>query len=241
MTKFDFWRRFFAPRARNAGAGNLQYGNDMRDDSQSGVTIGEERASAVFREIQKGSSIFIGDGMLPPEACQEMIQRFEHDHRHRASALGENRVDPNFRLGTEMNLSDYDDWANFDRLLLSSLNFALNDIANILPFLSPRLIFRDEGYVLQRVKPGEYYHWHYDFMFDQQRSRHLSVIWYLNDIDDGGETEFKYQNVAIRPKRGRMAVFPPYWSHLHRGRSPVEETKYIVTTWISCEKVATNN
>ena len=55
---------------------------------------------------------------------------------------------------------------------------------------------------------------------------------YLNDVDDGGETEFLYQKKRIRPKQGRVLIFPAGFTHTHRGNPPLSGDKYILTSWL---------
>ena len=89
------------------------------------------------------------------------------------------------------------------------------------------------GYQIQRYLPGEFYHWHIDGGSHEFSQRQLVVIWYLNDVPGpGGETEFLYQGVSIRPQRGKMVLFPPFWTHEHRSATLHEGVKYIATTWV---------
>lgn len=63
--------------------------------------------------------------------------------------------------------------------------------------------------------------------------RNLAFVTYLNDIQKGGETEFIYQDVKIKPQKGLTTIFPAGWTHPHRGIAALKETKYIVTGWSS--------
>lgn len=63
--------------------------------------------------------------------------------------------------------------------------------------------------------------------------RNLAFVTYLNDIEDGGETEFIYQNLKVKPQKGLTTVFPAGWTHPHKGLPAPSETKYIVTGWSS--------
>ena len=66
----------------------------------------------------------------------------------------------------------------------------------------------------------------------------LDLLWarrdrYLNDVPGpGGETEFLYQDVRIRPEQGKLILFPPFWTHEHRGVTLAQGVKYIATTWV---------
>ena len=56
---------------------------------------------------------------------------------------------------------------------------------------------------------------------------------YLNDVNDGGETEYYYQKVKIKPVKGLTLIVPVDWTFTHRGIVSLTETKYIVTGWFS--------
>ena len=62
--------------------------------------------------------------------------------------------------------------------------------------------------------------------------RVLSGLFYLRDIAEGGETEFPFQLLRIRPQAGLLLLFPPFWTHLHRGVSPVSAVKYNITNFL---------
>lgn len=83
---------------------------------------------------------------------------------------------------------------------------------------------------------GNYNYWHcevYPELPDNEAlHRSFLFMFYLNDVAEGGQTEFFYQQRAIRPKAGRMVIAPAYFTHTHRGCTPVSGDKYILTSWI---------
>jgi hypothetical protein len=85
----------------------------------------------------------------------------------------------------------------------------------------------------QKTQPSQGYHiFHSEFEWKEQYTRRWGV-WtlYLNDVEEGGETEFLYQNLRVKPKTGSVCIFPSYYTHTHRGNPPLQETKYILTGW----------
>ena len=56
---------------------------------------------------------------------------------------------------------------------------------------------------------------------------------YLNDVEDGGETEFLYQRKRVKPVRNRAVIWPGSYTHLHRGNPPLSGTKYVLTGWMT--------
>ena len=60
-------------------------------------------------------------------------------------------------------------------------------------------------------------------------ARVFSWMMYLNDIKEGGGTEFINQSITTIPRAGDFYVFPSGPSHLHRGENAPLETKYTIT------------
>jgi Rps23 Pro-64 3,4-dihydroxylase Tpa1-like proline 4-hydroxylase len=93
--------------------------------------------------------------------------------------------------------------------------------------------FKDMGYAVQRTNPGEFYHWHIDGGSHEFSQRQLVAVWYLNDVPGpGGTTEFLFQDIKIKPEAGKLVLFPPFWTHEHRGAMLEQGVKYIATTWV---------
>jgi hypothetical protein len=89
------------------------------------------------------------------------------------------------------------------------------------------------GNKIQRTLPGEAYHsWHFENSSRDYSHRLLTWTLYLNDVDEGGETEFLYYPIRIKPKQGMLAIFPGSFTHTHRGNQPLSGSKYISTGWI---------
>lgn len=83
---------------------------------------------------------------------------------------------------------------------------------------------------------GNYNYWHCEVFPEAGRNdalhRSLLFMFYLNDVAEGGHTEFYYQQRAVQPKAGRMVIAPAYFTHTHRGCTPQSGDKYILTSWI---------
>lgn len=89
---------------------------------------------------------------------------------------------------------------------------------------------------VQKTIPGGGYHvWHCEQSSLESSKRILAWILYLNDVEDGGETEFLYQHRRVSPKTGRFVLWPASFTHTHRGNPPLNTDKYIATGWITYE------
>ena len=161
------------------------------------------------------------------------IERFENSSdQHYRGRVGQTfKEEESIKKSTDMVISGKDEWKDVDELLFTSLAKALSKIKKQFEFFSGP--FKDIGYAIQRTDPDEYYHWHIDGGSHQFSDRQLVAIWYLNDVEGpGGETEFLNQNVKVKPETGKLILFPPFWTHEHRGVKLQNGVKYIATTWI---------
>lgn len=64
-------------------------------------------------------------------------------------------------------------------------------------------------------------------------NRALVFMTYLNDVDDQGETEWLYQKVKIKPRKGLTVIWPTDFTHTHRGIPSPTQEKWIVTGWFA--------
>jgi hypothetical protein len=191
------------------------------------------RPLPTIREVKPGSFIFERPLALPPAFCDAVIERFEAQPEYQyAGRVGQLRTeDPGVKRTTDLVVSNKPDWKDVDRMFFSSLAAAIKEFRETYPYFKGP--FKDEGYQVQRYRPGEYYHWHVDGGSHELSQRQLVVLWYLNDVPGpGGETEFLYQEVAVRPERGKLVLFPPFWTHEHRAAVLQTGLKYIATTWV---------
>lgn len=67
--------------------------------------------------------------------------------------------------------------------------------------------------------------------------RICSAILYLNDVEEGGETHFNLFNLSIKPKSGRLVLFPSNYPYVHEAKTPKSQDKFCVVTWFQKYKV----
>lgn len=186
-----------------------------------------------IRELKPDSFIFEIENALTPDICKEIINRFENSkalqYQGRIGQLADS--DQSIKKSTDLAASASKDWKDIDQILHHSLGLAFREFRKKFTFFNGP--FKDMGYNIQRTQPGEHYHWHIDGGSHDFSHRQLVIIWYLNDVDGpGGETEFLFQDVKVTPREGKMVMFPPFWTHEHRGVTLQSGVKYIATTWL---------
>jgi hypothetical protein len=87
---------------------------------------------------------------------------------------------------------------------------------------------------IQKTLPTEGYHiWHLEYGGQIDTSKRAFVFSiYLNDVEEGGETEFLHFSKRVKPKTGRIVIWPAAFPYLHRGNPPLSGEKYILTSWL---------
>lgn len=187
----------------------------------------------MLTEYKPGTHIYVANNALSPPFCANVIDRFEHAAEEQYQGrVGQTEIEnTDIKRSTDLVISGKEHWRDVDKTLFASLAGALRFMRSEHTFFQGR--FKDYGYAIQRTQPGEFFHWHVDSGSHSFADRQLVAIWYLNDVDGpGGETEFKHQDVCIKPEVGKLLLFPPFWTHEHRGVTLESGVKYIATTWV---------
>jgi hypothetical protein len=124
--------------------------------------------------------------------------------------------------------------------IMQAVRLCLLEYIDWYPFLK-NYNYHSTTCVLQKTIPTEGYHsWHSEDSPQTNSSRTLVWSVYFNDVEEGGETEFLYQKQKIKPKAGRVVIFPGSFTHLHRGNPPYTE-KYIATGWLASNDIGATN
>jgi len=91
-------------------------------------------------------------------------------------------------------------------------------------------VFMLQRYIMNEGK----YVYHHDFSVDfkNKKNRIITYLWYLNDVEEGGETDFPDINIKVKPETGKLILFPATWDFPHCGKMPISSNKYIVTGWL---------
>lgn len=187
----------------------------------------------LLKEIKPGSFVFEQKGALSLGSCANIIRRFEDagDEQYPGRIGQQVTENDSIKQSTDLVVSGKDQWHDIDRLLFQSLGRAILDFREKYSFFKGP--FKDMGYALQRTKSGQFYHWHIDGGSHDFADRQLVAVWYLNDVEGpGGTTDFLYQGIQVKPEAGKLVLFPPFWTHEHRGATLDKGVKYIATTWV---------
>lgn len=180
---------------------------------------------------------FVGvfEGAYSKEYCDKVIEYFEATKAAGCSYTRQNEDSQTLKIRKD----DTFIWAD-----LTHANNLLGDFNSKFWNCYERYadkydVLKDSGahnnyaWKIQKTELGQGYHvWHYESDTAAHARRLLAWVLYLNDVDEGGETEFLYQSKRVKPKAGTLIVWPAGFTHVHRGNPPLSNTKYIVTGWV---------
>jgi hypothetical protein len=178
---------------------------------------------------------YIDKNALSKETCNGIIDLFESLPQHKGVTGGGLNTD--VKRTFEVKIQG-DIWKEYDDILCKSLYRAVDDYSIQLinkcnnTTLTDKTL-TDSGYQIQKyIKYDGFYKWHSDERINNEKSsRTITFLWYLNDIDEGGETYF--YNGKVKPEAGKLILFPATWTYNHKGNMPKSHDKYIITGWIS--------
>jgi len=172
---------------------------------------------------------FIAGWYIEPALCDDLIDQYRY--------LAENGYEKDIEA----------DWQGYRKVLFGELAYNLQQeyrkcLSKVADEYKEKYKYSHEGQHhwsglldpnFQRYQPGDYYSKYHcencgspaDF------TRHLAYMTFCNDIEEGGETEFYYQNIKIKPEKGLTLIWPAHWTHIHRGIPAPREEKFIITGW----------
>jgi prolyl 4-hydroxylase len=173
------------------------------------------------------------DADLEPGFCRKMIDSFNALGRYQQPNGRGYRPGLDGSAWTELDVSGLSD-DSFRAFFRARIDLALDrynrDVLLDIPVPnSPKV----SDLMMKRYRPGrnEQFEKHFDAIHEVA-NRYLVVLWYLNDVVEGGETTFPQLGVTVQARVGRLLVFPPYWMFQHCGMPPISGDKFIVSTYL---------
>lgn len=171
------------------------------------------------------------EDFLSKEECEYLINQIEANNQpSRVLEYSGSNV-TSFRTSSTSNLNPHDETVNkLKNRIAGHLGLPLN---------------RGECLQGQRYQPGQYFKPHNDSFhgssFQTQclasGNRTHTLMIYLNDVEEGGETSFHNLNKKVKPKAGKAVLWPNLkngqvdHTFLHEGCEVTKGVKYIITSW----------
>lgn len=183
--------------------------------------------------------IVIFDDFISEECCDEMVDWFtsNQDLHKNGSITGpiddgfyDNHVRLDFKKAIQSNPPlDHE----ISHIITSIIRDCYIEYGKIRPVPETNQIcFRDYSIRVYNENDG-YFNCHIDQGPGGTVSRLFAILMYLNTVDEGGETEFPTYDIKVKPKKGRVLIFPCNYIFPHQGNTPLSEDKYLATAFIN--------
>jgi len=172
------------------------------------------------------------DGVLPLGYCEHIIEKFEDDKEHQVESVLEGH-----RSFTEININQNENWKDVENLMLNLVQENLKKYMadNCIDVMAWPAKIGYEQFRMKRYMPNDKdeIQFHVDVQDHASARRFLVFFFYLNTVEEGGETAFAMNrdsnpHFQVKPEAGKLLVFPPLWTHPHIAKRPISGPKYII-------------
>jgi len=184
---------------------------------------------------------FIGvyDNYITSEECDKAIKLYDDQDKFRKtinriqsekSSILQKQDQQYFATGNNIDV-----WWETLKTMMINFDLAWNHyVKNIGADDAYGVPFHFTDLKIQKTLPTEGYHiWHVEHGKGTENERRAFVFTiYLNDVEEGGETEFLHFSKRVKSKKGRIVIWPAGFPYVHRGNPPLSGEKYILTSWM---------
>lgn len=190
--------------------------------------------------------VFEKELAFSPEFCDTLVSEFEFYNQKGAVNRGQSGagVDLNIKNTYDLDLLQTPELSSkYAKIIVDNFNYHLaEEYLGNLPyqkeFPKTELFYGKtffECLQIQKYNKGEghYNAWHIETGNFDMSKRLFVFILYLSDVFEGGETELLYSGKKTRPRKGKLMIAPSTFPYVHKGHTPLDNDKYILTTWLS--------
>ena len=197
-----------------------------------GSKIITDREIDIVAKLEEPLIVVLGN-VLSNEECDELI-RLSKDKMKR-SKIGTTREVNELRTSSSSFIEES------ENAIVARVEKRISSVMNI-------PIEHGEGLQILQYTPGQEYKAHYDFFSSTSKAasnnRISTLVMYLNDVDEGGETFFPKLNFSVTPKKGMAVYFEYFYSDqtlneltLHGGAPVITGEKWVATQWMRKQKI----
>jgi hypothetical protein len=181
--------------------------------------------------------IYLNETSLSPELCKDIIILYENERFGKYPGVTGSGYNPEIKNALDFIIPNNDSWCRVRNFLIGELHRNLKLYLEYLKtnfnIIIKEELFQETFLMHKYTKNQGKYIYHNDFNIEWKTKSHriITYLWYLNSIDEGGETEI-LGNIKIKPKDGKLLIFPATWTYAHSGKIPISDNKYIITGWL---------
>ena len=171
------------------------------------------------------------------ELCKEIISFFEENKTLQKTGVLVSGRDFTKKKTTDITVkpSDLkDDKYKCFNNYIGELYKCFIDYQHQWPFMKRMIKDVDIGsFNIQKYSKGDHFSQIHTERSNLQNSNRLFAwMTYLNNVEDGGTTDFSHYDIKIKPEIGKTLIWPAEWTHAHSGKILNSGKKYIITGWM---------
>jgi prolyl 4-hydroxylase len=193
--------------------------------------ITEDREINIIARLEEPLIVVLGN-VLSDAECDELI--IQSSDRMQRSKVGNTRKVDDLRTSSSMFFQEG------ENDIITRIEKRTSQIMNI-------PVEHGEGLQVLNYKIGQEYKAHFDFFSSANRPvnnpRVSTLVMYLNDVEEGGETYFPKLNFSVAPKKGMAVYFEYFYDNhhlneltLHGGSPIIKGEKWAATQWMRRKK-----
>lgn len=172
------------------------------------------------------------------DLCKNIINFFENNLDLQNEGVTGDGKNTAIKKTTDININpNLLDNLKFEplKLYIDELYKCFLDYQDQWPFLKNNIKTVDiPTFNIQKYSEGDHFaHVHSERCSLNTLHRVFAWMTYLNDVNDGGQTNFTHYDIKFKPETGKTLIWPAEWTHAHAGEILKSGKKYIVTGWMN--------
>ena len=194
----------------------------------SGGAIEIEGNTVNYKVLSELPLVIELENVISESVCNDLIEISKN--RLKKSKINSTKEETNIRTSSSM---------FFER----EENQTINEVEDIASYIMGIGKEHGEGIQILNYQVGQEFKSHFDYFKEGTRpaenNRISTLIFYLNDVEEGGETTFPNLNISVRPKKGNAVYFEYFYDEkelnektLHTGNPVVKGEKWAATQWM---------
>jgi prolyl 4-hydroxylase len=192
----------------------------------------DDREINIIARLEEPLVVILGN-VLSDEECDQLIEFSKH--RIQRSKIG------NDRQVNEMRTSSGMFFEEGENEVIARVEKRISQIMNV-------PVTHAESLHILNYEVGQEYKAHFDYFASTSKAasnpRISTLVMYLNDVEEGGETYFPKLNFSVSPKKGMAVYFEYFYTDqslneltLHGGAPVVVGDKWAATQWMRRQRI----
>ncbi len=185
----------------------------------------EDREIRILAKYEEPLVVVLGN-VLSDSECDELIEHSRE--RLQRSKIGEDRSVNSIRTSSGVFCEQTETITRIEKRISQIMNIPIE---------------HGDGLQVLRYTPGQEYKPHYDFFAETSpastNNRISTLVMYLNDVEQGGETVFPLLHLSVFPTKGMAVYFEYFYRNqevneftLHAGAQVIHGEKWVATMWM---------